>query len=230
MLQWLLPPNCLLCSRRLASIRHPRLCRFCRSSIAPIPPAHCVRCLIPFAARTSETHLCGKCLQPGHFGRLHSLGLYDAGLAELIKKLKFHKGFAVAPTLGQLLKDMSQIQSALPSYDCIIPVPLHHHTLRRRGFNQAVLIGKHFAGAHKLRLERHGLRKWRKTAIQSALKAKQRQKNVFNAFVATRSFYGESCLLLDDVFTTGATAEACAAALQKAGALKVDVLTVARAV
>lgn len=169
-------------------------------------------------------------MRRGHFGRLFALGRYEGGLADLLKQLKFKRRLAVAPALAHLLQNIEDLIPALPCYDSLIPVPLHRSMLRRRGFNQSALIGARFARDKGLRLDRRGLQKRRKTATQSGLKARQRSDNVRGVFVATRSFHGESCLLIDDIFTTGATAESCSAALYAAGAMIVDVLTVARAV
>ena len=230
MMDLIVAPRCLLCRCELRRLQQPRLCRECRRSIQTIPDAACTRCRLPFTASEEPAHRCHHCLEVGHFRQLYCVGLYEGTLSDLIKLLKFSQRLDVAPTLGQLLSDHRDVQTSLSHYDCVIPVPLHRKALAERGFNQALLIAQRFARAHRLRLDRFGLRRYLPTLSQVGRTRQQRLENVKKAFRATRSYHGEVCLLIDDVFTTGATAEDCARTLRDAGAMAVDVLTVARTV
>jgi ComF family protein len=123
-----------------------------------------------------------------------------------------------------------RLERHAPRFDLVIPVPLHRSRLRRRGFDQAALLAR----AVSSRMGRFApgiLRRTRATPTQSRLSRQTRRTNVVAAFVATRStaLAGRSVLLVDDVFTSGATADSCSEALIAAGAARVEVLTLARA-
>jgi ComF family protein len=111
--------------------------------------------------------------------------------------------------------------------DLLVPVPLHPRRLKERGFNQALLLAKAFPDKP---LAREVLIRVRHTMPQSGLNPKERRENVKRAFTAPRpeEIKGKSVLLIDDVYTTGATVRECARILRQAGALEVAVLTVAR--
>jgi len=187
-------------------------------------------------------HLCGSCIEQHRpFGKARALCVYEgAGLA-LIHALKYRGKVQLARPLGSLLYaafarywDNGEIQT-------VIPVPLHRKRLRARGFNQAYLLVRDWAGgslpvlthdpAPPLTVDRESLVREQMTDPQTGSGRQQRLDNVRHAF-AVRDGYnirGKRILLIDDVQTTGATADACARVLLEGGAENVDVLTVARA-
>lgn len=238
MLDLLFPPRCTLCHKGLTSSAQPHLCRTCRRRILSLRKPCCDRCLQPFTSapdqaetdRKHRTHLCGRCMGATCHDQLYACGLYDDALADLIQGLKFGKQLSLAPVLGALLVEHTQKELASSRYDCIVPVPIHWRSLIMRGFNHAEQLAHHVATALDRPCDRLGLRKPQVTPEQAHLSMKQRQKNLRHAFRTARSYHGESCLLVDDVYTTGATAENCARVLKGAGALRVDVLTVARTI
>jgi ComF family protein len=148
----------------------------------------------------------------------------------MIQKFKFGKHLIVAPVLGNLLASHAQRHLSVRHYDRVIPVPVHRRSLQKRGFNHAQQLSRYIRDILGISRDCTGLWKQRYTMDQARLSIKQREQNLIGAFQTRRSYHGESCLLVDDVLTTGTTAEQCAKALKAAGALRVDVLTVARTV
>jgi ComF family protein len=145
-------------------------------------------------------------------------------LARAVRALKFRGHRAVAATLGEAMGPL------LPpgQHELVVPVPLHLSRLRERGYNQAALVARAFARVARLRLVPNGLVRRHSTPPQADLDAAARRMNVRDAFVASSKIAGASVVLVDDVLTTGATADACARALREAGARHVSVLTVGR--
>ncbi len=190
--------------------------------------ALCARCGIP---RPPSVATCAACLaHPPAFDVARALGLYLAEgaqlnpLASAVRALKFRGHRAVAGTLGRA---MAGIVPAGP-HDLVIPVPLHVSRLRERGYNQAALLARALARTAGLALLPNGLVRRRPTPAQAELDAGARRTNVHAAFVASARVAGAAVVLVDDVLTTGATADACARALRDAGARRVSVVTVGR--
>jgi ComF family protein len=179
-----------------------------------------------------QDHLCGRCLdQPPAFDRARAAGLYDGTLRIAIHALKFKGKVSIAAPLGKLLFDALQRHRLAEDVDMVSPVPLYRHRLRKRGFNQAYLLMKRWTLPDKTLIVRDLLVRTRATAPQTGLDRRQRWNNIKNAFVVRRpgQVTGKRILLVDDVLTTGATANACTHALIRDGAERVDVLTLARA-
>lgn len=180
---------------------------------------------------------CGLCrrIQPT-FARAVAYGSYEGGLRELIHLLKYGGVRPATNVLGRMLADaIAELKfdsSAEPI--AVIPVPLYHARLRDREFNQAETIAraamKFIPASSGLRLCPGVLRRKRETASQTGLTRHQRRENVRGAFVVTQPeiIKGRQVLVVDDVYTTGATVSECARVLRRAGATKVWVATVAR--
>ncbi len=160
------------------------------------------------------------------FDYASSFGSYEGSLRSLIHLYKY----AAMKPLGRPLANY--LDRALPGeerFDAVVPVPLHWRKKWHRGFNQAELLARHIARRRGIPL-RNALRRRRATATQAGLASAGRRRNVEGAFAVRRNIRlkGERILLIDDVMTTGATAGACAAALKRAGAQSVSLLTLAR--
>jgi ComF family protein len=153
-----------------------------------------------------------------------SFGIYEGTLSQAINLFKFHGVRRLAKPLGKFLLDFDTA-----GINAIVPVPLSVGGLRSRGFNQSLLLAKTVSDNRDILLITNGLFKKAETLPQIGLSAKDRTKNLRGAFVATRQFSGKRIMLVDDVMTTGATANECSRQLLKAGAAEVVVLTLARA-
>jgi ComF family protein len=214
------PPHCVVCERGGAW-----LCGDCLASVVLLPAPRCPHCGRPMPA----TELCAACrAQASFLMGIRSVGYYAPPLREAIHALKYNGVRVLAEPLGELLAE-AYSQSATP-VSVIVPVPLHRTRLRYRGYNQAVLLARAFGTRVGLPVVSECLARNRATRSQVGLNADERRANVQAAFVCTDgTLRGERVLLLDDVFTTGATLEACAQALLDGGATGVWALTLARA-
>lgn len=221
-LDWVFPPRCLVC-RSFSK----NLCGSCRSVFPALVRPYCVRCARPFLSEAGGEHLCADCLRdPPPFGRLLALGRYEGILLDLIARMKFNREERVARFLGQWLGE--RLVEGEVEVDRVIPVPLHRRRLRERGFNQAVLIGREVADRLKVPLEIFALVRQRETLPQTRLGGEERRRNLKGAFEICGQLRGQKVLLVDDVYTTGATARACARVLRKAGVKEIQVAVVAR--
>jgi ComF family protein len=187
-----------------------------------------------FTPHAEAQPVCGECrttVPP--FVRAMAYGSYDGGLRELIQLLKYGRVRPAGGVLGRMLAEViqgfgSEFRSAV-----VIPVPLHSSKLRQRGFNQAEEIARAALknlNRSELKLKAGVLERRRATASQTGLTDHQRQENMRGAFVvaSTEHIADKDVLLVDDVFTTGATVSECARVLRRAGADRVFVATVAR--
>lgn len=150
---------------------------------------------------------------------------YEDPIARLIRHYKYNGVYRLAPFFIECMKPLLAALAA-QSYDCLVPVPLHKKRFIQRGFNQAEVLAWLISKETGIRLE-NALRRTRNTHKQSRLSISGRRGNVLGAFEATMSLSGLRVLLVDDVFTTGSTANSCAKALRAAGACDVQALTVA---
>jgi ComF family protein len=212
--------------------RHWRVpvCAACLEAPEPAQADHfCGACRTPFLnpRPLGESGLCYLCRhQVNRFDAAYSFGYYEGGLRELIHIFKYRGAASLAAPFARLLV------RALPGgerFDAAVPVPLHWRRRWKRGFNQAGELADEFGRLTGIPVL-HALRRTRPTSPQAGQARSARRKNMAGAFrVRGGGIAGKSLLLVDDVFTTGATSSACAAALKDAGARRVSVLTVARA-
>jgi ComF family protein len=156
-----------------------------------------------------------------------SAGLYEGVLAEAIRGCKYRHIVKLIPALSPLLRPALD---ALPAADAVVPVPLHPRRLRQRGFNQSLLLAAWVSRSVERPLWPDALQRIRWTESQITLDRAQRRSNVRGAFRVRRpgQVAGRRVLLVDDVYTTGATANECARVLRRAGAEEVYVVTLAR--
>ena len=230
------PTPCHVCQRPLGRGRHSALCGACWDALERLAPAGCHRCGWPFpaAAATSgvERPLCQRCRQtPDRFEAARAVLLYrEGGIARAaILLCKHGRRLGLLRHLAALLAAEAPEDLMRRPWDAAVPVPLHWRRRWRRGFNQAEALARAVGRRHGFPVERRCLVRVRATPPQHG-DAAARQRNVQKAFAVRRPgrIAGKRVLLVDDVFTTGATANACAAALLAAGAAAVGVLTLAR--
>ena len=158
--------------------------------------------------------------------------MYDGALREIIGQFKYHGLLPLAKPLGNYLaQTLNRFEADGGSLDLVLPVPLHRTRERQRGFNQAAMLAAHIGRLRGLRVAGRDCVRIRNTPPQTGLGRAERRKNVKGAFAVPKPerVRGLHILLVDDVMTTGATADSCARALKDAGAKGVWVLTLARA-
>ncbi|HKQ99240.1 MAG TPA: ComF family protein, partial [Pyrinomonadaceae bacterium] len=191
----------------------------------------CCKCGAPAPGSVPEGQRqevrCRRCDEE-YFTVARACGVYEGALRASVLALKREPH--VSPHLARLLLE-AQRREPLSSATRIVPVPLHPQRLRERGFNQAAILGRALARLTGLPLDEWSLTRTTHTSRHRAgMDARARRESVEDAFEVQRPrlIVNESILLIDDVFTTGATVSACAGALSAAGAKEVLVLTVAR--
>jgi competence protein ComFC len=207
------------------------VCRACLHEPQPIAAEFfCVSCRTPFLNRfpLDEEGRCALCRSGLRgFDAAYCFGTYEGALRDLIHLYKYGRIRTLARPLADLLA------AALPRderFDAVTPVPLHWRRQWQRGFNQSELLARVIARRSGIPVVR-ALRRTRATLTQAGLSNTRRRENVTAAFSARRAasrLAGKRVLLIDDVMTTGSTAASCAAALKRAGASRVALLTVAR--
>jgi ComF family protein len=157
---------------------------------------------------------------------ISATGIHGGKLQEAVHALKYANARQLTIPLGnRLLKSLDALRWQI---DAVIPVPLHEARQRERGYNQARLLAEYVAQARGIAYQPNAIERWRNTPPQVGRNRAQRQANVHGAFRAVAPLAG-SVLLVDDVFTTGATLQACALAAREAGASEVYALTVSAA-
>jgi ComF family protein len=207
------------------------VCPDCLADPKPLTADYfCASCRTPFHNRfpLDEEGRCALCrFGLRGFDAAYSYGAYEGALRELVHLLKYGRIRPLAAPLGDWLVSAIPLEQR---FDLVAPVPLHWRRRLQRGFNQAALLAAPVARRYGVPVTRL-LRRRRATSTQAGLSHAGRRNNVAGAFAVRRGrdVRGSRVLLVDDVFTTGATAGACAAVLKRAGAAYVAVLTLARA-
>ena len=227
----LLPPRCLVTN---AAVDRPgQLSPAAWQAIDFIDPPICACCGVPFEVDPGPGALCGACLrtQPA-YNRARAVMRYDEGARPLVLRFKHADRTEAAPAFARWMARAGAAQ--LEACDLIVPVPLHRWRLLRRRYNQSALLAMQLGRLSGKPVAPDLLRRRRNTPSQGRLSRGQRQLNVRGAFAVApgrvSEVAGNGILLIDDVLTTGATVEACARVLKRAGAARVEVLTLARAV
>ncbi|WP_032113052.1 ComF family protein [Candidatus Paracaedibacter symbiosus] len=229
-LNLLLPARCLSCGDHANSTN--QLCGPCWKNLEFITTPFCERCGHPFVVEQSHL-ICGDCLhQPPLFAAGRAAFRYDSLIRDLILKLKHGDATYLAKPLGLWLARSGK--DLLLKSDVIIPVPLHRWRLFKRRYNQATLLGRELSRHSGVPLLTNILQRRKNTESQHGKSRKARAANVKSVFKIDSKDIAllkkKSILLVDDVWTTGATLEACIKSLKRAGAKDVYVLTLARVV
>ncbi len=222
LLRTFFPESCPVCKKPSTDHTTAPICPDCWQKIQPYRGHICLRCGKPLA---SDLTACGDCFthEPA-FKSARSFGIYEGSLKTAVHIYKYHRIKRLARPLSHIL-----LKTTLPPVDTIIPVALHKNRLKQKEFNQSALIAKHLAKALGIPLSVDCLIKIRDTIPQVGLSAKERKKNIRDAFKIKRRnlIEGKNIMLVDDVYTTGATARECSGVLRKAGAKDIYVITLA---
>lgn len=242
------PTDCRICKKPLLRAGVIPVCDDCEDAVLPQTTTLCNRCGelldmegVRYAGQfPREGLLCSRCrMAPPEFERAVAYAVYQDELREMVHLLKYERMAAVAKPLGRLLaRAIETLESDADRQMLVVAVPLFPSKERERGYNQAVLLADAaLSDLNKCRPEwilqpAHGvLRRVKDTRSQFELTPKGRRRNLQGAFAVTDKaiLAGREVLLVDDIFTTGATARACAQVLRRGGAEKIWVATVSRA-
>jgi len=229
LLDLLYPPRCEACGR----LRRDPICRDCFSQIELVHPPMCQICGEAFDPRAQAAPRCEECRRGRKPFRIaRTAAHYHGPLADAIRRFKYDGQVVLAKPLGSIMVDAlaggaGDLDPA--TVDVVCPVPLHVSRYRERGFNQSELLVEQIAAAI-CKPAKSLIERTRPTAPQVNLPAPSRAANVRGAFAPrlTEVIGGQRILLVDDLFTTGATLTECARSLNRAGAAEVRVFTLAR--
>jgi ComF family protein len=220
--RWLLPPACLLCSEPVPEREGDALiCDLCRVRWRPIPHPVCPRCGQP-RLQDFECRLCAE--WPEGLSRVRSAVWLEGSARDAVHRLKYDGWTRAAEAIAQAMLGLDPLTAGVS----LIPVPLGPRRQRERGYNQSERIAAALGACTGMPVRTDLLQRVRETPTQTALTPEARHANVAGAFHAGAGA-GLELVLVDDVFTTGATLAAAAAALVKAGAARVEAVTFARA-
>lgn len=210
---------CIACGALRVDVPRWGLCAACHASLVPLTGPFCPRC-----GREGWRTLCDECATraPSALDTRAAAFAYDGVARRLVRALKYDCVLLAAEPLAVAMAD--HLPEGGP--DALVPVPLHPLRQRQRGFNQAAVLADALS-AHVGLPRMDALARLRNTSTQTALSAGQRHENVRNAFGCILPVTGRTLVLVDDVLTTGATADACASALKAAGAKTVHLLAAA---
>ena len=225
-LNLLFPLHCVLCNEALEPDNKTFLCSRCFHKIRFIREPFCEKC-----GRPNNVGLCAGCkTKPSNYTTARAAAVYEGVVRECIHKFKYYRHAYLGKSLGRLMIENLMEFPLASGCDLIVSVPLHRGRERERGFNQAFLLAKVISKFLNMRVSGRNLMRIRAAKAQTELSAAERFRNVSGIFsVKDRAeFRDRSLLLIDDVFTTGSTADECSRILIDAGAGDVHILTAAR--
>jgi ComF family protein len=231
LLDLLLPPRCLGCGGTVGGAGGGELCAACWRGVTFLGPPLCSCCGLPFPYDAGADARCGACLaDPPAYDRARAVFRYDERSRGLVLGLKHSDRTHGAAAYGGWMRRAAP--ELFAGADLLLPVPLHWTRLFLRRYNQAALLAHAIRAAGGPPVAPDWLVRRRRTPSQGRRNRSQRADNVRGAFALRpgREVAGRHVILIDDVFTTGATVAECAKVLRRAGAARIDVLTLARVV
>lgn len=226
LLDFALPARCAGCAEVIGEVG--AFCSICWRQLEWLGNSGCQRCGLPLAG--TEAEICGRCLaSPPRLDRIRAAVAYDEVPRSIALRLKYGRKVALARTMARY---MAPLNGAWDSDAVLMPVPLHRWRLWGRGFNQSGLVARELARTWGLAVDGRSLQRVRRTKPLKGLNHLQRRKAVAGAFRVTGAerIRGKTVVLIDDVLTSGSTAEACARVLRRAGASRIELICWARVV
>jgi competence protein ComFC len=230
-LAFVFPEVCQICERERATTDEGFVCPTCWREVRFIKPPFCDRCGLPYPGEITQDFVCSNCHDLElHFSAARSAVTTGGPVLEAIHRYKYQRALWFEPFLADLLIRQAAPELAREPWDAIVPVPLHPTKEREREFNQAARLAVRLSAATGIPARLQLLRRVLPTRTQTQLTREERAANVRHAFQFREviRLEGQRLIVLDDVFTTGATTSACARRLRQAGASEVCVWTVAR--
>jgi competence protein ComFC len=230
-LSFVYPEICQICRKEPATPAEGFVCGVCWRGVRFIQPPFCERCGLPYDGAITTKFECSNCREMDlHFRNARSAVSANEFMLDVIHRYKYNGAVWFEPFLARLLTQAASPVLSHERCDLIVPVPLYPTREREREFNQAERLAKHLGQAMRIPVNKSLLRRVYPTETQTHLNRRQRAENVRRAFGLRPNckLHGEKIVVLDDVFTTGATTSACAKLLLSAGAADVSVWTVAR--
>ncbi len=224
LLNLVFPPTCVTCGRIGAA-----LCDQCAQLATPVGDAICCQCGRIQQQRIDRCPTCSAQTEI-QLVMVRAATLHITPIRECIHALKYDNRPELAQPLARYLVaafHSPEWQSIAANINAVMPVPIHPERRAERGYNQAELLAQHFCRGARLKLETDMVRRTRHTRQQVGLNAQERQENVADAFQTAISLGGQTVLLVDDVYTTGATLRSCADAVMASGARAVYGLALA---
>lgn len=219
---------CYICGGSLDKEAKYSVCFRCYNALPFIPDHCCSKCAIPLRM-IEDGPTCEVCKDSKYyFNRALSVVKYEKDIKDLIYKFKYSNHTYLARTMGAMMADKLRQEGI--KIDIIIPIPLYKGKEKERGFNQARLLGKYIGRDLNVPLNIDTLLRIKNTKVMHNLSKSQRQENVRDAFKVVENgvIVNKDILLVDDIFTTGATVNICSKLLMEAGAKSVTVLTFAK--
>jgi ComF family protein len=232
-LAFVYPEVCQICDQERAAPAEGFVCARCRDQVKFIRPPFCERCGLPYEGDITTKFECTNCREMElDFRSARAAAAAGGPVLEAIHRYKYQRALWFEPFLAGLLVSEAGPELRREPWDWIVPVPLHPAKEREREFNQAERLAVRLGAAVGTPVKTNLLRRIAATRTQTLLTRDQRAANMRNAFALRpgQKLAGRRIVLVDDVFTTGATTSACARALRKAGAGDICVWTVARGI
>jgi len=231
LLDLVFPPRCHICGRQKCVPHLSTICASCLEQLPFIESPLCLRCGCPFEESAGKNdRYCSDCLKKSPlFETARALVKYHSAVPDILYRLKYKGDSSVIGTIRAILEVSGPVGQGR-ACQLIVPVPLHTKRLRQRGSNQSLLLARLAFSAYQEKIAANLLVRPKNTASQTGLSGTERRRNLKNAFqVRDQSLVaGASVLLVDDVFTTGATVSECSKTLIKNGAERIHVWTFAR--
>jgi ComF family protein len=222
-LDFALPPRCGGCGLIVDEV--DSFCTDCWRKLEFLQGG-CERCGLPLKATDAE--ICGDCLaQPPRLARIRAAVAYDDISRSIALRLKYGRKTALGRTMARYMRPLVGDSHE----NCVlVPVPLHRRRLWSRGFNQSAIVARELSRRTGVPVDVDALKRIRSTPPLKGMGMRQRRRTVGGAFRANAELRGRTVILIDDVMTTGSTANACARVLKRAGAERVDLISWARVI